>query len=399
MAGYSASQREIYHNLFSRESICSREASNPVTRVTRTISIKIIFWLISISCIYSSSVHADPGFSFNSMPGKLVNIGTHRLHIYCLGNGRPVVIIDSGLGGFSLEWKKIQSSLSEKVMVCTYDRTGYGWSETGTEPRTTRQIVSELHSLLVKAEIPGPYILVGHSFGGYNIRYFASLYQESIAGLVLIDASHPDQLDRMPEPEVRPVNRNVNSITITRSIPVIPENYPEDVRQQAFIMMANSKAIQTYNMEWENFRLSANQVNQLNYLPDVPLTVITRGKRVWPHDAFGDESEKVWTVLQDELSTLTSQSTHLIASRSGHLVHLDEPELVISAIEKTVETAVNNEEIRIARLLQQKKSAEKTMLLVSLNHLRSSNNRYVNPLYGIVTWPEDIKHASFLMPQ
>lgn len=341
---------------------------------------------------------AEPVFLINQMPGRLVSVGTHKLHIYCLGEGSPTVVIDSGLGGFSLEWTTVQKRLAEKTKVCTYDRAGYGWSQAGPEPRTTEQIAHELHRLLINAEIPGPYILVGHSFGGYNIRYFASLYPEAVAGLVLVDASHPDQFNRLPKPDTREENdKSPKNISMNRLIPVIPTNYPEELKQEAYLLMASRKAVHTYEEEWENFRESAEEVNRMNHLPDVPLTVISRGKRVWPHNPYGDKSEIVWSQMQDELAGLTSQSVHLIASKSGHQVHLDEPELVIGAIESTTENAEKNEKLRIAKLQQEKKLYEKTMLLVSNNYLRSAANSYVNPIFGVSSRTDNIHHASFLM--
>ena len=374
--------------------ITPKPDSEPAAIEYRTLALLVLLILTSL---FFQSLQAAEVF-INKMPGHLVSVGTHKLHIYCIGTGSPTVVIDSGLGGFSLEWKNIQKQMSEKMQVCTYDRAGYGWSQAGPEPRTTQQIVKELHELLINADVSGPYLLVGHSFGGYNIRYFASLYPELVAGLVMIDASHPDQFDRLPKPVIKTEHKPVKSSTIRITMPVIPANYPEDAKQQAFVLMANNRAVHTFDQEWENFRTSAQQVNAMNHLPDVPLTVVTRGKRVWPHNAFGDESEKVWSEMQDELAGLTSQSAHILAGKSGHLVHLDEPDLVITAIMKTAETAYVNEEIRLAALQEKRKLIDKTMLLVSITHLYPTNNKYVNPLYGIYSRTDDIYRASFLMP-
>ena len=289
-----------------------------------------------------------------SMPGRLVNIGTHRLHIHCTGEGTPAVIIDSGLGGVSLEWKIVQAGMAKYVRVCSYDRAGYGWSDPGPEPRTTQQITKELHALLINADIPPPYILVGHSFGGYNIRYFASTYPQNVAGLVLVDASHPDQVNRLPQRNVnKKVTRPENSWTVRLAAPVISDNYPAESKQHAYVLMAGYKAAYTQMQEWDNFMISSQQVTALNNLPDVPLTVISRGRRVWPDTPQGDEAERVWSELQDELCQLTGHSVHIIAAQSGHLVHLDQPDLVINSVLKTVVSANEFRIIRIAAKRQQ----------------------------------------------
>src|SRR6185437_1161890 len=106
-------------------------------------------------------------------PGKLVDVGGYKLHINCTGTGNPTVILDAGLGGTSLDWSKIQPAVTHFTRVCSYDRAGYGWSESGPGLRTSQQIVKELHLLLAHAQINGPYVLVGHSAGGLNMRLYA----------------------------------------------------------------------------------------------------------------------------------------------------------------------------------------------------------------------------------
>ena len=162
--------------------------------------------------------------------GKLIDIGTHRLHINCAGEGSPTVIFDSGIGGFSLEWSKIQKNLiKNNLKVCSYDRAGYGWSDSGPQPRTTARITKELKTLLIQANITGPYLLVGHSFGGFNIRYFASEYPQLIAGLILIDSSHPQQFntDEFKTPKLikmKPI-KNVSSFHFNIIQPIISNNF------------------------------------------------------------------------------------------------------------------------------------------------------------------------------
>ncbi len=131
-------------------------------------------------------------------PGKLIDVGGYRLHINCTGAGRTTVILDAGLGGSSLDWSRVQPGVATFTRVCSYDRAGYGWSDSGPKPRTSGRIVAELHALLVKAGIPGPYILVGQSFGGLNVRLYAYTYPHEVVGMVLVDASHEDAFVRFP---------------------------------------------------------------------------------------------------------------------------------------------------------------------------------------------------------
>src|SRR5215208_3258208 len=133
-------------------------------------------------------------------PGEMVDVGGYRLHINCVGPGSPTVVLDAGSGGFSAQWVRVQQEVSGSTRVCAYDRAGMGWSEMGPDPRDARQITSELHTLLGKAGIEGPYVLVGHSFGGMYMQTYAARYPDEVAGVALVDSStDPDQFSQRPE--------------------------------------------------------------------------------------------------------------------------------------------------------------------------------------------------------
>ena len=134
---------------------------------------------------------------FDPIPGQLVDIGGYRLHINCTGHGTPTVILDAGLGDSYLSWRKVQPEIAKFARVCSYDRAGLGYSNSSPRPRATRVIAEELHPLLQHAGSP-PLILVGHSMAGFDVRLYASLYRSEVAGLVLVDASHPEQKKRFP---------------------------------------------------------------------------------------------------------------------------------------------------------------------------------------------------------
>jgi len=281
--------------------------------------------------------------------GKLVDIGTHRLHINCAGEGSPTVIFDSGIGGLSLEWSKIQKNLiKNNLKVCSYDRAGYGWSDSGPQPRTTARITKELKTLLIQANITGPYLLVGHSFGGFNIRYFASEYPQLIAGLILIDSSHPQQFntDEFKTPKLikmKPI-KNASSFHFNIIRPIISNNFPNENKRVARILMSTKKSLRTLVNELENMEISAIQLaERSNHTPyEFPVMIITRGMRVWPNDRLGNRKEQQWTKLQYDLENISNNSAHFFARRSGHTIHLDEPKFVTDKILSTIEKYRNN---------------------------------------------------------
>ena len=293
-----------------------------------------VLLLLAFLFLTLSSVAKSEEVSFEP-PGQLIDVNGRDMHINCIGNKSPTIILDSGAGGFSLEWRNIQYSLAQYARVCAYDRAGYGWSEMGPLPRTTERIAHELHTLLENAEIPGPYIIVGHSFGGFTAQYFARYFYDEIAGLVLVDSSHEEQVYRLPENGTDVVRRSLHqdrSITITRS--VLHEHFPEEEAAVAEQLMQRWSAILTWREEMANYALSSRQLRDVHHRPilQIPIVVLSRGKRVWPDTPYGDAMEAAWKELQNELDDMSGNSTHIIAEKSGHVIHLDEPKLVVDAI-------------------------------------------------------------------
>src|SRR5436190_614794 len=126
-------------------------------------------------------------------PGKLVDLGGHRLHLCCTGKGSPTVVVENGLGDFSFDWILVQSRVSGFTRICTYDRAGYAWSDPGPRPRTFAQLNLELRDALAKLGEKAPYVLVGHSFGGPVVRQYALTYPGEVVGMILVDSVHEDQ--------------------------------------------------------------------------------------------------------------------------------------------------------------------------------------------------------------
>lgn len=290
--------------------------------------------IISLALLYSPSSNALDNVNLKP-PGQLITINGRKIHIHCIGNKSPTIILDSGVGGFSLEWQKILDALSPYTRICAYDRAGYGWSDMGTLPRTTKKITKELHILLQTAGIHQPYIIVGHSFGGYTAQYFAQYFDSEVVGIVLIDSSHQEQVYRLPEKDSE-VTRN--SIYQERNIitkPILHEHFPKENALTALKLMHQWKSLLTWREEMASYALSAKQLRYINYRTiaiDKPLIVLSRGKRVWPNTKYGDAMENTWAQMQKELNDLSTNSTHIIAENSGHVIHLDQPNLVIDAL-------------------------------------------------------------------
>src|SRR5215469_10834443 len=143
--------------------------------------------------------------------GRSIALGAEfpgvSLNLNCVGQGSPTVILDSGLGVPAAGWDLVMPDVAKFARVCSYDRAGYGWSSAGPMPRTSDEIVKELHVLLAASDEKGPYVLVAHSFGGYNVRVYADKYPADVAGLVLVDTSHEDQEKSMP-PSLQKLTRD-----------------------------------------------------------------------------------------------------------------------------------------------------------------------------------------------
>jgi pimeloyl-ACP methyl ester carboxylesterase len=244
-----------------------------------------------------------------------IDVGGYQLRIQCYGQGTPTVIVESGLGDPPVgngSWFTVTSAIQKNTQICIYDRAGIGFSDAPEQSqsiRTSQDMVNDLHTLLVNANVPAPYLLVGHSLGGYNVRLYASQYPKEVVGIVLVDSAHPDQwseLSAVLPPTCRPSTD--------------PYSNPERMDLIA----------------------SADQVRAIKTLGDLPLVVVTRAPGLLIpclSPELSAKSEQIWQDLQLDLTGLSSNSTHMIATLAGHKIHVDEPQLVIKAILKAMDEA------------------------------------------------------------
>jgi pimeloyl-ACP methyl ester carboxylesterase len=286
-------------------------------------------------------------------PGQLVDIGGRRLHLWCTGAGFPVVVLEVGGSGNVLEWSRVQPEVAKTTRVCSYDRAGFGWSDLGPNPRSAAQIVGELHTLLQAAQVPGPYVLTGHSIGGLFVRLFASTYPTEVAGIILVDATHEDLRQRMPaesgaqagNPLMLQFTLDLHSfltavgfarltgIRFAGGPALSPEarTLAEGIKVRTTVPFADRSETLTTDE-------SMTQVRKTRHVLDIPLVVLTRGPYVadptipTERRQRQERNARAWAELQRDLVTLSSRGTQVVAAKPGHYVHLVQPEIVIDAI-------------------------------------------------------------------
>jgi pimeloyl-ACP methyl ester carboxylesterase len=154
----------------------------------------MVLKLLFAACLLG--VRCDRIFAVDKLvkaPGQMVDLGGHRLHVNCRGRGEPTVVVENGLGDFSFDWILVQTQVERVTRICTYDRAGYAWSDPGPMPRSFAQLNLELRDALAKLGMRGPFVMVGHSFGGPVVRNFATTYASEVVGMVLVDAAFEGQ--------------------------------------------------------------------------------------------------------------------------------------------------------------------------------------------------------------
>jgi pimeloyl-ACP methyl ester carboxylesterase len=291
-------------------------------------------------------------------PGRLVDIGGRRLHIFDAGRGRPTIVILSALSTPAAEWVPIQRALSDTVRVVLVDRAGVGWSDRGPWPRTAGTMADELHALLATAQIPPPYLIAGHSSGGLIARMFTARHPELMAGLVLIDSSHEDQWRRLGlqggayrrralRRQLRPLGLARLAVDLGRADS--ERAWAERVLLPEFVeagaaMSWSSRQRRASVQELWGFEPSGAEVATEAAGPGrfgrLPMLVLT-STADWDWRggvAIGKAAEErrrfyaAWWPMQLEIVALSEDSHHVVAERAGHHIHRDDPEFVIQQI-------------------------------------------------------------------
>lgn len=280
-------------------------------------------------------------------PGRLVDVGGRRLHILCAGTSAgPTVVIEAGSGDDSTLWEDMVRRVSAFARICTYDRAGLGWSDPAPGSKTIDDRAADLNTLLMAAKVPAPYILVGHSYGGYIVRRFAAVYPASVQGVVLVDAPDeefsfaPDGIRDIEQTRTQERRRGwLTQVGLARlGNALFPDRFDpvRDVPPEIHGLMT-ALALRTARHFAQADEMASylevprawQVAHGFGLLGDITLVVISRGPR---DPGSGAETIPEWQEGQARLTQLSTDSTHVIAHRSGHAIQFSEPKIISDAI-------------------------------------------------------------------
>jgi pimeloyl-ACP methyl ester carboxylesterase len=351
----------VANSFFSHASLLLLER-----RLLKSVSAAFIALLLLVALCGVSGAQADTVYA---RPGRLVSVGTHKLNLYCMGSGSPTVVFDSGWEDWSPAWSVVQPRVATFTRACAYDRAGAGFSEAGPMPRTSVRIANELHTALHNAGIPGPYILVGHAFGGDNVRTFADLYMPEVAGLVMVEADPMDVAPKQMQDDdhrgqvgliaqLRQCRDEVASGKPLPFLPARPGRAPRTCAQQFFRGLPeaewspalNAKLLelaQTKVAMYDAYISEMEQVPQDEiYLQEHrrsfgsrPIRVLTTGNhgvgRLDPNRPVTPEHqeyERQIALAQARWLELSSNARQIFPEHASEYVTFDEPDVVVDAI-------------------------------------------------------------------
>jgi pimeloyl-ACP methyl ester carboxylesterase len=282
----------------------------------------------------------------------MLDVGGRRLHVYETGQGSPTVVLEAGIAATSLSWRLVQDEVAKFARVASYDRAGLGWSDPATQPLTLSRLVDDLHAVLHIAQLPAPYVLVGHSFGGLIVRAYARRYPAETAGLVLVDAVRPEEWHPLSGSQRRTLARGVRlsrrgamlarigivgwclrsmlagsrwlpkavggaasgrGLTVMKRIAGEVGKMPREVWPMVAEHWSQPKSFLGMAAHFESLPESAREMSESTQLDGGPVIVIT-------------------PVGKPALNCVSTNVRHIVAERSGHWIHLDRPELVVEAV-------------------------------------------------------------------
>jgi pimeloyl-ACP methyl ester carboxylesterase len=327
-----------------------------------------------LMCAVHGTVAAAPGDEMYARPGRLVEIGGTRLNLYCTGSGSPAVVFDSGWEDWAPVWTFVQPEVAKWTRACSYDRAGAGFSDPGPLPRTSVRIAAELHSALHHAGVRGPYILVGHAFGGDNVRSFAERYTNEVGGLVLVEADVGGPEEHRGDAGIIASLRECrDAIAAGKPLPLLPARSghpPRSCAQQFFRGLPEamwSPQLNAKLLELAQTKLAIydTYISEMEQMPEDeaylaqhqrslgarPLRVLSTGNHgvhfLDPARSVDPEHEKYEQQIahaQARWLELSSNSRQLFTDRSSEYIPFDQPDFVVAAIREVYSQATRKQQ-------------------------------------------------------
>ena len=301
------------------------------------------------------------------MPGRLVDAGGFRLHLHCTGTGTPAVVLEAALGGSSISWSLVQPSVARLTRVCSYDRAGFGWSDAGPMPRTAGRVADELRVVLDRGGVPPPYVLVGHSFGGFVMRIFAARHPSDVAGLVLVDPAHPEDWVRPAPKEQIKIDRGIRLCRsgaaaarfgaarlvsglatiglfgVARGLARVISRGGLSREDEGILAPLwklppeTRKPLRRFWTQEKFFAALGSQIASISTSAAETLDASAGGYGDLPLVTISSTDPGDYRLRQQEaLARLSRRGRHIVASKSGHWIPLDQPQVVIDAIEQVL---------------------------------------------------------------
>ncbi|NRR32970.1 alpha/beta hydrolase [Oxalobacteraceae bacterium] len=286
-------------------------------------------------------------------PGRMVEVDGHRMHLHCQGSGAPLIVLESGLSGWSQDWAAVQPQLASMGTVCSYDRAGYAWSEEAPAAKGAVQTMETLRALLRKAGLQGPVLLVGHSYGGLLVQLYAQLHPQEVSGLVLIDSLQHNMYASMQPGTRKRYQRKMNLLTasgvwlapfgMTRAAgmpaSVVLDKLPPAEQGTAHGFAMQSKNYRAMRAEYLSIDAALETARQLAPVPPVPVVVLsTNARSEFPPGWERKDLRKHWIHGQALLADETD-AVHITVPDAGHYLQLERPELVVAAVQNTLRRA------------------------------------------------------------
>lgn len=279
-------------------------------------------------------------------PGRMIDMGGYRLHLYCTGQGSPTVVMEAGLGDGSFSWALVQPQVARFTRACSYDRPGLGWSDFVDRAVLSPQAARNLHDLLNRAGEAGPYLLVGHSAGGIYLRAFAHLYPTETSGLALVESAHESQVLRYEQRLQMGANPLKNllrmceiiaptgflRLTGVTGLTLSDSPLPLTIQHSAAAGMNRTTYCRTIENEIRSTDIDMSSPTGPAPLGRLPLIVLTAGRSPNGDGPGGPTGDAIWQQLQRELTGLSTHGRQVVAAQSDHYIQWTQPDLVVQAI-------------------------------------------------------------------